>query len=72
MTDQPKNFPVLWTYRREEQLIWTRLGCPKTVPWSLLAPHEAQARKNHDQSLARLAERGGLDPTEMVALFSAR
>ncbi len=30
------------------------------IPWSVIAPHEAQARQNHGQSLSRLAERGGL------------
>ena len=31
-----------------------------TIPWSVIAPHEAQCQKNHGQSLERLAERGGL------------
>ncbi len=31
-----------------------------SIPWGVIAPHEAQARRNHGQSLARLAERGGL------------
>ena len=34
------------------------------VPWSILGPHEARAVENHGQSLARLAERGGLSPAE--------
>lgn len=38
--------------------------CPRSVPWSVLAAHEAQAKDNHDQTLARLAERGGLSPQE--------
>lgn len=42
------------------------------VPWSLIAPHERQAQKNHDQTLERLAERGGLDPSEMVAVIEDR
>jgi hypothetical protein len=40
--------------------------CPKTVPWDLLKPHETQAYRNHGQSLATLASRGGLDPVEMI------
>jgi hypothetical protein len=40
------------------------MGGP-SVPWSLVAPHEGQARNNHDQSLDRLAERGGLSPSEL-------
>ncbi|WP_211099537.1 hypothetical protein [Azospirillum agricola] len=35
-------------------------GTPASVPWSLLAPHEAQA------------ERGGLSPAEMVAVLEDR
>ena len=47
-------------------------GQPKTVPWALVAPHEAQARRNHDQTLRRLAERGGLSPDELVAVLEDR
>jgi hypothetical protein len=31
-----------------------------SIPWRVIAPHEAQAQRNHGQSLKRLAERGGL------------
>ncbi len=37
----------------------------KTVPYAFLRPHEAQALKNHSQSLERLKERGGLGLEEM-------
>lgn len=51
MTD-PKVFP-LQDYR--------------PIPWELIAPHEAQAVKNHGgQTLQRLAERGGLSPCEAL------
>jgi chorismate mutase len=40
------------------------------VPWSLIAPYEAQARANHGQSLKRLAERGGLGISEAMAIMS--
>jgi hypothetical protein len=36
-----------------------------SVPWRLVAPYEEQAKDNHDQSLERLNERGGLDPREL-------
>lgn len=42
------------------------------VPWPILVPHELQAQKNHRQSLRRLAERGGLAPSEMVAVLEDR
>jgi hypothetical protein len=35
----------------------------------MLAPHEEQARRNHSQTLQRLAERGGLGPNEMLAVM---
>lgn len=44
----------------------------KDVPFDILAPHERQALANHDQTLKRLAERGGLDLTEMVAILEDR
>lgn len=64
-----QRFPVLWQVSRERQRAWEALGCPRTVPWSILEPHEAQARSNHDQTLQRLAERGGLSPAEIVAVI---
>jgi hypothetical protein len=36
------------------------LGTEETIPWSAIAPHEDQAQHNHSQSLATLAQRGGL------------
>lgn len=49
------------------------VGAPMSVPWSLLAPHEAQAQRNHGgQSLERLAERGGLSLCEMCAVIEDR
>jgi len=62
-------FPVLLGSQQKEA---DALGCPRNVPWALLAPHEDWARANHDQSLGRLAQRGGLDPTEMVAILERR
>lgn len=34
--------------------------------------HEDQAQKNHGQSLERLAQRGGLSPTEALAIAERR
>ena len=36
-----------------------------SVPWSLVAPYERQARENHSQTLEELAARGGLDAGEL-------
>jgi hypothetical protein len=38
---------------------------PWCVPWEFVAPHEQQAIKNHDQTLKRLAARGGLSWSEL-------
>lgn len=55
-----RNFPI----RLDEAL--------KSVPWSLLAPHEDQALANHGRTLEELAARGGLTPEEVVAIIKRR
>lgn len=42
------------------------------VPYGVLVPHEKQALENHAQSLERLAERGGLGWSEMLAILEDR
>lgn len=54
-----QNFPIL-----NGQLRW--------IPWELIGPHEEQALSNHGQTLKRLAERGGLCPSEAVAVLENR
>lgn len=72
MTDD-RHFPVLWPCRRDEIARHTDLGCPRSVPWSLVEPHAQQAERNHGgQSLSRLAERGGLCPSELCAVLEDR
>ncbi len=44
----------------------------RAVPWDFVAPHEARAHANHEQTLERLAERGGLAECELVALLEDR
>ena len=42
-----------------------------SVPWEMVAPFEGSARRNHGgQSLATLAERGGLSVHELNALLN--
>ncbi len=68
-----KMFRVHWgQLSREQRATWERLGCPKEVSWTLLAPHEAQALRNHSQSLETLNARGGLSPAEMVYILEDR
>lgn len=63
-----KKFPVLW--QPSDMRCKRPDRCPKSIPWELIEPHEQQALKNHDQTLDRLAQRGGLSPQEMIAVLS--
>ena len=64
-----RTFPVLWPYDRAITAKLNLLACPTEVPWSLVAPCEARAQANHNQSLEALARRRGLYPTEMAVLL---
>jgi hypothetical protein len=59
MTD--REFPVLRDYLDRRRYPDAR----RSVPWSWVAPFEPQVARNHEQSLERLAERGGLSPAEL-------
>ncbi len=39
------------------------------VPWELIQAHRGQCFRNHSQSPETLARRGGLDPSEMLAVI---
>lgn len=65
-------FPILFHWRRDEAAKERALGCPASISWALIAPHERQALRNHSQSLKRLAERGGLSACEAVAVLEDR
>lgn len=53
-------FPIMHSY------------CVQSIPWEMAVPHARQCERNHQQTLQRLSERGGLDPTEMVAVLEDR
>jgi hypothetical protein len=42
----------------------------KKIPWDVIKNHEEQALKNHDQTLERLRERGGLSWVETACVLS--
>lgn len=67
-TQTPRQFPVHLGHVKRDDVY----DGPKWVPWSLLMPHERQARANHAQDLETLARRGGLGPAEMVAVLEDR
>lgn len=52
---------------------WKQLPAQmNSIPWEAIAPHERYALLNHDQSLKKLASRGGLSPCEAVAILEDR
>ncbi len=60
MSKEERQFPVL-----------NATGRITSVPWRLVATHEAQAKRNHGgQSLERLAQRGGLSWPELFAVMA--
>lgn len=65
-------FPVLWPHRSDEIKRMHGSGCPRFVPLSLVLDHAAQAHRNHGQTVARLAQRGGLSPAELVKVLEDR
>ncbi len=44
----------------------------QSIPWAMIAPHEAQALRNHDQSLEVLARRCGLSASEALDVLADR
>lgn len=40
-----------------------------SIPWAMIAPHEARAQSNHSQTLERLAQRGGLSVKEALCVL---
>ena len=42
------------------------------IPFAMLLPHQRQAMLNHNQTLQRLRERGGLSPCEAMAILTDR
>lgn len=52
------------------RLVAAGIAQPKGVPWDMLAPHAERMAKNHGgQSMETIADRGGLDAGELVAVL---
>ncbi len=58
---KPTRFPILGARDRVER----GQEYPVSVSWTFVEPFAAQAEDNHNQTLIRLAERGGLSPAEL-------
>jgi hypothetical protein len=56
-------FPVIRGQSRAAREL--REKWPRDVPWSFVETFREQAEANHSQTLERLAQRGGLCPSEM-------
>lgn len=67
-----KRFKVLWPYKQEEIRSWLLAGCPQDVPFEFVAEHDKQCWLNHGQTPRRLTDRGGLSPSEMLAVVEDR
>jgi len=70
-------FPIMaLSYRPDKEICELRsAGVAEIIiglPWAMIAPHEAQAQRNHGQTLKRLAERGGLAVCEALAVLEDR
>jgi hypothetical protein len=57
---------------RGSLLLFPILGQSYSLPLEMLAGHAAQIEANHHQSLERLAQRGGLDWCEALAILEDR
>lgn len=64
MREPPVTIPMLLMGRLPGQLT--------EIPWLMILPHEKQALENHGQSLRKLASRGGLSLTEVMAILEDR
>ena len=65
---RPQRFTIMRTHLSPD----LRDKCPPSVDFLTVEPYEAQAQRNHGQTLQRLSERGGLAPDELVAVMEGR
>lgn len=63
-----EQFPILQYWRHKRDLRYFKPPF-LTVPWELISDHTEQCFRNHSQSPETLARRGGLDPSEMLAII---
>lgn len=42
------------------------------IPWAMIAPHDTQAKINHNQDLVKLQSRGGVSCCEALAILDDR
>ena len=59
-----KRFPVLFDEPHTREARARLADIPRMVPWEKVEPLRASCMRMHDQTLERLAERGGLGISE--------
>lgn len=58
-----------WNLTREKERRFPIQDGP-SIPWRMIAPHDAQCKKNHGgQDLERIAERKGFSPSEALCVL---
>ena len=67
-------FPIMSEFNRPK---WDRHeGCEDIpgffIPLEMIVPHECQCKINHQQSLERIAQRGGFSRCEAIAVIEDR
>ena len=65
-------FPIRDGSTGDERTMLKDWGVPRSVPWTLVAPHDAQAFETHYQTLDQLAALGGLRVCELCAVLADR
>jgi len=73
-TGERKMFPIQSEFNRTK---WERQQAIEDlpqmfIPWDMIAPHNAQSLENHQQSITRIAERGGFSRCEAIAVLEDR
>ena len=68
------NFPIMSEFNREKYEVTKESSyLPQMfIPWEMIAPHEAQSKTNHKQTLKRISERGGFGRCEAIAVLEDR
>lgn len=68
------NFPIMSEFNREKYEATKESSyLPQMfIPWEMIAPHEAQCKTNHQQTLKRISERGGFSRCEAIAVIEDR
>ncbi len=68
----PSEFPIQFPSHPVLAEQAERLGCPKSIPLSVVGHCGMRAIANHGVGVVALAERGGLDPKNLAALIENR